>query len=104
MNPVSRPAPRFVPTLTEVVDPGTLGNLVPKTRVDEVQAVVDLVLRQLQPIFEQRLEEEFDRLVRATLANQWAELRERLHADLEISVRQVVAATLDAQNWVKNSK
>ena len=94
MSHVPRPAPRFVPTLTEVVDPATLGRLIPKTQVDEVQTVVDLVLRQMEPVFERRLEEEFNQLVRATVASQWADLRARLQDEMVMFVQQAVADAL----------
>lgn len=104
MSSIPRPAPRFVPTLTEVVDPATLGRLAPKTQVDEVQAMVALVLRQVHPIFERRLQEEFDRLVRATVTSQWADLSARLQEEMEMFVQQAVLDALGEQSQHTGSK
>lgn len=104
MNLLPKPAPRFVPTLTEVVDPATLGHLIPKTQVNELQTMVDLVLRQIEPVFERRLEEEFDQLVRATVASQWAELRARLQDEMKLIVQQAVADAMDELSWRHGQK
>ena len=101
--------PRFVPTLTEVVDPASLGRLIVKTQADEIQPddlqdVIDLVQRQIQPIFDRRLEEECDHLVRCMIASQWAELSARLQDEMDMFVRQVVADALRDRGQLKRSE
>ena len=100
MNTPPRPPPRFVPTLTEVVDPASLNRLAPNPQPD-VQAVIGLVQRQIQPIFERRLQVELDRLVRTMVAKQWSDLSARLQDEMDMFVRQAV---LDALNEQSQSK
>lgn len=103
MNTVPRPPPRFVPTLTEVVDPASLSRLAPSSRPD-VQAVINLVQSQVQPIFERRLQEELDRLVRTMVAKQWSDLSVKLQDELDMFVRQAVADALAGQSLGKSQK
>ncbi|GAB4218201.1 MAG: hypothetical protein Fur007_23030 [Rhodoferax sp.] len=85
--------PRFVPTLTQVVAPDALASVARRSRAD-VEVIVDLVQRQVRPIFERRLEEEFDRLVRTMVAKQWAGLSARLQDEMDLFVRQAVLDAL----------
>ncbi len=89
MNSASRNLPRFIPTLTEVVDPASLTGTAFASKPD-VEAVIALVRQQIQPIFERRLQEEFDRLVRATVVRQWADISSRLQDEMDMFVRQAV--------------
>lgn len=100
MSNVPRPPPRFVPTLTEVVDPASLSRLAPSPPPD-VQAVIDLVQRQIGPIFERRLQEELDRLVRTLVAKQWSDLSAKLQDEMDMFVRQAVADALSEQSQGK---
>ena len=109
MNHAPKFPPRFVPTLTEVVDPASLGRLIARTPADELppddlQDVIDLVQRQIQPIFERRLEEEFDHLVRTMMASQWSDLSERLHDEMDMFVQQAVADALRERNQQRISE
>lgn len=103
MNNPPRPPPRFVPTLTEVVDPASLSRLAPRPQPD-VQEVINLVQRQIQPIFERRLQEELDRLVRTLVAKQWSDLSARLQDEMDMFVRQAVADALSEQSFDKTHK
>lgn len=89
MSSPSKNLPRFIPTLTEVVDPASLTGTAFVSKPD-VEAVIALVRQQIQPIFERRLQEEFDRLVRATVARQWADISTRLQDEMDMFVRQAV--------------
>jgi len=100
MNNVPRPPPRFVPTLTEVVDPASLSRLPPSPQPD-VQAVIDLVQRQVRPIFERRLQAELDRLIRTMIAKQWSDLSTKLQDEMDMFVRQAVADALSEQSQGK---
>jgi hypothetical protein len=100
MNKIPRPPPRFVPTLTEVVDPASLSRLAPSPQPD-VQAVIDLVQRQVAPIFERRLQEELDRLIRNLVAKQWSDLSAKLQDEMDMFVRQAVADALSGQSQGK---
>lgn len=94
MTTQPRNLPRFVPTLTEVVDPASLNTLDIKSKPD-VEAMVTMVQRQVQPIFERRLQEEFERLVRTMVARQWTDISSRLQDEMDMFVRQAV---IDAMN------
>ncbi len=96
MNTVPRSTPRFVPTLTEVVDPAKLAqsSLHSKTHID---AVVELVQQQIQPYLERRLQEKADRLVRTLLIKHMAEIDDRIRQELDLLVREAVIAELNEQ-------
>lgn len=96
MTSPARPLPRFIPTLTEVVDPASLTSTARQTK-PEVEALIDQVQRQVQPIFERRLQEEFERLVRSLVARQWDDVRTRLQAEMDMFVRQAVLDALGKQ-------
>ncbi|OQW89422.1 MAG: hypothetical protein BWK72_05760 [Rhodoferax ferrireducens] len=97
MNTPSRQLPRFIPTLTEVVDPASLNSTARQTKPD-VEALIGRVQRQVQPIFERRLQEEFERLVRTLVARQWDDVSGKLQAEMDMFVRQAVIDALGSQN------
>lgn len=97
MNTPSRQLPRFIPTLTEVVDPASLNSTARQTKPD-VEALIGRVQRQVQPIFERRLQEEFERLVRTLVARQWDDVSGRLQAEMDMFVRQAVIDALGGHN------
>lgn len=89
MSTDPRRLPRFIPTLTEVVDPATLGEGVDRVVTDE-QALVEEVMRQLRPVFERRLQQEYEQLVKSLVTEPWNEVGRRLHGEME----QLVAKTV----------
>lgn len=97
MNKSVRTPPRFVPTLTEVVNPVSLNRMAQNPEPD-VQAVISLVQRQIQPIFERRLQEELDRMVRTMVAKQWADMTAKLQDEMDMFVRQAVLDALVEQS------
>jgi hypothetical protein len=97
MNPGNQPLPRFIPTLTEVVDHRTLSGLARPAK-PETEAMVQRVKQQIQPIFERRLQEEFDRLVRATVSRHWADVSAKLQDEMEMFTRQAVIDALAASD------
>ena len=101
MNSLPKNLPRFIPTLTEVVDPAVLTGMAAASKPD-VEALITLVQQQLQPIFERRLREEFDRLVRATAARQWTDISARLQVEMDKIMRQaVIDAVGNADSYKK---
>lgn len=92
----NRQPPRFIPTLTEVVDPASLTTTARQTKPD-VEALIGQVQRQVQPIFERRLQEEFDRLVRTLVARQWDDVSAKLQFEMDMFVRQAVMDALGSQ-------
>ncbi len=99
MSASNRPLPRFIPTLTEVVDPASLNSTARQTKPD-VEAMIARVQQQVQPIFERRLQEEFDRLVRALVAKQWDDISTKLQGEMDMFLRQSVVDALAGQNPV----
>ena len=97
MNSPNRQLPRFIPTLTEVVDPASLATTARQSKPD-VEALIAQVQRQVQPIFERRLQEEFDRLVRTLVARQWDDVSTKLQVEVDMFVRQAVIDALGSQN------
>lgn len=93
MTTAPRQLPRFIPTLTEVVDPASL-KVAAKPPKPDVEAMIDRVQRQVQPIFERRLQEEYERLVRNMINRQWEEVSARLRIEMDMFVRQVVIDAL----------
>ena len=100
MNDTPRPPPRFVPTLTEKVDPDSLSRSSALAAPD-VQTLTNLVRHQIQPIFERRLQEELDFLVRSMVAKQWTDLSARLQDEMDLLVRQVVLDAVAEQRMKK---
>jgi len=97
MNSPTRQLPRFIPTLTEVVDPSSLNSTARQTKPD-VEALIEQVQQQIQPIFERRLQEEFERVVRMQLARQWSDISTKMQAEMDMFVRQAVIDSLGNQN------
>jgi hypothetical protein len=96
MSTTPRHLPRFIPTLTEIVDSASFAPTDAKTSPD-LEAMVNLVQSQLKPVFERRLQEEIDRVVRAQVAKQWAEVGSRLQGEMQNFVRQAVIDALASQ-------
>jgi len=94
MNPPAKPVPRFVPTLTEVVNADQL-TLTTATTKSEQDEIIDLVQLQIQPQIERRLREQSDHLAQMFSAMQWTEVSAKLRQDIAELVRQAV---LDALN------
>lgn len=92
MSTTPRNLPRFLPTLTEVVDPSSLQRhavvTVPEPELDEI---VQAVQKQVAVVLERRMAEEIDVLVHTLMTEQLQTMSARLHEELETVVRQVVS-------------
>lgn len=97
MTTSNRPHPRFIPTLTEVVDPASLNSTARQAKPDVV-AIISQVQRQVQPIFERRLQQELEHLVRVLVAKQWDDISVKLQAEMDMFLRQAVVDALASQN------
>ncbi len=96
MNNIPKPPPRFVPTLTEVVDPSALSEL-PLQPSPDVQALVRQVQHQIAPLIEQKLNTELEGIVHAvhaTLSQRWDELSSQLQTEINARIDQAVAEAL----------
>lgn len=87
MNTPLRQPPRFVPTLTEKIDTGI-----------DVEALIDAVWQQVQPLVVLKLQQQSEQWLRATLAQQLQEINIRVQEDIALLVRQAVSNALTTQN------
>lgn len=87
--PTNRPAPRFVPTLTEVVRPGLH---VPPPAVDRNE-MVEQVLQALKPRLEQQLRASLQAVVeqhlRTTAAQMQRDMEEAVEAAVSNAIRRM---------------
>jgi len=94
MSTTPRNLPRFLPTLTEVVDPSSLHRhaVAPVTvTAPELDEIVQTVQKQVAVVLERRMAEEIDVLVHTLMTEQLQTMSARLHEELETVVRQVVS-------------
>ncbi|MDP1998410.1 MAG: hypothetical protein Q8K22_02305 [Rhodoferax sp.] len=103
MNKPPRNLPRFLPTLTEVVDPSILA-------VPDVPATPDLedavwfVMQRVDMLIERRVREETDAMLSTLVAQQLQSLGERLRLELESVVRLAVADAIALQKEMHKQK
>ena len=81
MNTPTRQPPRFVPTLTEVVDAPDLRQTKTHSNL-EVEPLIAAICQQFQPLLAQHLHE----------------INARMQSDIELLVRQAVMDALKTQN------
>lgn len=89
MNTPTRQPPRFVPTLTEVVEPSPFRSE-SSGQGDALEALVAEIVEKLQPVVTRKMQDEFEQWLRATLAQHLREITARMQGELESMVRQAV--------------
>ena len=94
MNTAPRNLPRYLPTLTEVVQAPGLAPAAVAAVPPDLEATVQSVLQRVEPVLEARLREEVDAMVRALMTEQLPSLRLRLREELMTATRQAVAEAL----------
>ena len=93
MSAPPRNLPRFLPTLTEVVQPSGLSRaLAPPT--PDPEEIVQLVMLRVGLATDRRIREETEALIRALVTEQTKGLGECLRQELELRVRQAVTDAL----------
>lgn len=96
MSTPPRNLPRFLPTLTEVVQPSVLaGASAPPT--PDHEEIVQSVMQRVDLVLERRLSEEVDAMVRTLVAEQLTTLRTGLYEELEVVVRQAVSNAMPSR-------
>lgn len=93
---VAKPAPRFVPTLTEVVDPASL-NCAATLPEPKVEDLIDQVRRQVQPNLERRVEQVLYRLVGELISQRWSAISSDLSKEVDDLIAQAVRDALSQQ-------
>lgn len=96
MNTPPRNLPRFLPTLTEVVQPGALAHVeIPAS--PDLEETVWFVMQRVDLVLERRLREETEAMLRTVVTEQMQHLSIRLRQELEIVVRQAVSDALETR-------
>jgi hypothetical protein len=96
MNSPPRNLPRFLPTLTEVVDPSTVAHLETPVATD-VEEAVGFVMQRVDILVERRLQEQADLWLREMIAEHLQSFVAGLRLELEAVVRQAVADAITTQ-------
>lgn len=89
--------PRFIPTLTEVVDPASI-SAAPTSTSPDTQTLLEQVQRELCSELDRRLQQEFEQFQRGVLGEQLEAMRQRLWRDMDEMVRQAVADALSRED------
>jgi hypothetical protein len=92
----AKPVPRFVPTLTEVVDPSDLNRVAPAPE-PKVEELIDLVRSRVQPQLERRVEQVLYRLVGELIAQKWSAISSDLSKDVNDLIAQAVREAMSRQ-------
>lgn len=93
MSTIPRHLPRFLPTLTEVVEPSTLHTIPPATHPD-FEAMTQSVMQRLDGVLEHRVREQTDAMLRSLVTEQLQTFQLRLREELKLVVQQAVAEAL----------
>ena len=101
MSTTARNLPRFLPTLTEVVQPPGLARTSAAVMPD-FEDVVQSVMQRVNLTIERRLLEETEALVRTLVTEQLQALSPGLRQELERVVRQAVADAM--RSWTDPDK
>jgi hypothetical protein len=93
MSESPRNLPRFLPTLTEVVQPPERAHA-PVLASPDLEETVWFVMQRVDLVMERRLREETESMLRSVVNEQVQALSARLRQELEVVVRQAVADAL----------
>ena len=96
MNQAPRNLPRFLPTLTEIVDPSTLVSPTMQATPD-LENMVWFVMQRVDMLIERRVREETDAMLSTVVAQHLQSLSERLRLEIEDVVRLAVADAVELQ-------
>lgn len=100
-----RNLPRFLPTLTEVVQPSALASApvapIPQVDLDadlnmDLDAIVRSVMQRVTGLIEQRVREQTEAVLRTVVNEQVQACIERVRPELEVVVQQSVTDALAA--------
>jgi hypothetical protein len=87
MTSLPQPLPRFIPTLTQIVDnPNRLAHQ-PET---DPAALFSSIWLQIEPILKRRIAEEVTKMIRTALTEKGAEIENLLHDEMRLFAQQAV--------------
>lgn len=93
MNSTPRNLPRYVPTLTEIVDPSSLLRA-PTSAGPELEDIAQFVMQRVDQVLDRRLREHGDAMLRSWATEQLGILRLQLREELALVVRDAVAEAI----------
>ena len=93
MNTPPRNLPRYVPTLTEIVEPSSLIRT-PTSTSPSVEEMTQSVMQQVDRVLDRRLREETEGMLRNLVMQQLETMHLRLREELALVVRQAVAQAM----------
>ncbi|MBA3058195.1 MAG: hypothetical protein KJ614_13205 [Gammaproteobacteria bacterium] len=97
MNLIPRNLPRYVPTLTEIVDPASLLRT-SSTSSSKFPEISQFVMQQVEQVLDRRLKEETDAMLRNWVTGQLGTLRLHLRDELALVVRNAVAEAIASRD------
>jgi hypothetical protein len=103
MNQAPRNLPRFLPILTEIVDPSSLAAPTVSATPD-LEDAVWFVMQRVDMLIERRVREETDAMLSTIVAQHLQSLGERLRLELEGVVRLAVADAIALQKDMHKHK
>lgn len=96
-NNPPRNLPRFLPTLTEVVNPRA-SIKTPTEAKPDMEETVSLVMGRVDRVLERRIREEANLLMRSQVAEHLEQISARLRSELELLVRQAVSEAFSSDS------
>jgi len=85
--------PRFIPTLTEVVEPASISPT-PRPQKPDTHALAQQIQQELQAQLQRRLQQEFAQFQQGFLNEQLEAMRVRLSVEFDRLLRQALAEKL----------
>ncbi len=95
--PASKPVPRLVPTLTEVVQPGRPLSSPPPTQIDP-ELLAEQVLKLVKPRLEQQLRASLQTVIEQHLRSATPRIRAELKEAIQLAVAQSIAGLNQPKN------
>ena len=93
MNTTPRNLPRYVPTLTEIVEPSSLIRA-PTSTSPNFEEITQSVMQRVDRVLDRRLQEETEGMLLNLVTQQLETLHLRLREELALVVRQAVAQAM----------
>lgn len=93
MNTPPRNLPRYVPTLTEIVEPSSLIRA-PNSTSPSFEEMTQSVMQQVERVLDRRVREETEGMLRNLVTQQLETMHLRLREELAQVVRQTVAQAM----------
>ena len=93
MNTTPRNLPRYVPTLTEIVEPSFLLRT-PTSTSPSFEEITQSVMQRVDLVLDRRLREETEGMLRNLVTQQLETMHFRLREELALVVRETVAQAM----------